>query len=252
MKKSNKSTKHEFRDDKKEVLKKVSSHEDNIPVVSKTKFDARKTLFYIILGSVIAGFGLLTFYVRQKPYFALDLKITKEIQEFNPTWFETLMNIITFIGNPLNSGILTALVVGVLFYKKRTKESIMLLAAVAGSTILTQIIKAIVHRPRPTPHLIHQIGKYLSNDSFPSGHVMFYIMFFGFLWFLTFTLPKENKYRTFLLWLFPIMILLIGPSRIYVGAHWFSDVMGAYLLGFVCLIVTTNIYSRWQKRPNAS
>ena len=220
-------------------------------MVSQKKFNARKTLFYIIIASVIAAFGLLTIYVRQRPYFDLDLTITKEVQEFTPVWFDFLMNMITFIGNPLTSVMLTAITVGFFYLKKRNKEAIMLFVSVLGSTVLSILLKALIHRPRPTPHLVHQTMKYLHNDSFPSGHVMFYVGFFGFLLYLMFTIPVGHKLRTISLAIFTTLILLIGPSRIYVGAHWFSDVIGAYLLGFVILVIVIYIYNRWQPKANS-
>jgi undecaprenyl-diphosphatase len=86
----------------------------------------------------------------------------------------------------------------------------------------------------------------LSSYSFPSGHVMYYVGFLGFLGFLVFSLMKPSVKRSLLLLLIGIPILLIGISRIYLGEHWASDVLGAYLLGSLTLVASLQLY-RWGK-----
>src|SRR6185503_7608434 len=87
----------------------------------------------------------------------------------------------------------------------------------------------------------------LPTKSFPSGHVVMVTTFYGFLAFLVFTLLKPSWGRTALLVVFAALIVLMGPSRIYLGQHWFSDVMGAYLLGGLWLALTIMFY-RWGKQ----
>jgi undecaprenyl-diphosphatase len=70
--------------------------------------------------------------------------------------------------------------------------------------------------------------------------------FFGFLTFLGYTLLKKSPWRSVLLGLFALFIVLMGLSRIYLGHHWFSDVMGAYLFGSLWLAGTIRFY-RWGK-----
>ena len=233
------------------TINKLKKREDNIPVVSQRQFTARKYAFYIIMGVVVVLFAILSFFVYQHPYFALDLTVTREIQEFNPPWFQFLMNTLTFVGNPINSAIITLLTVGFFYMNKRTIESSLLFASTAGATIIATIMKLLIHRPRPDPKLIHQVNHFTVHDSFPSGHVLFYVGFFGFLLYLTYTLPQHNKYRSLLLIVLSLMILLIGPSRMFVGAHWFSDVMGAYLIGFVWLSIIILIYNRAHPKVTA-
>jgi undecaprenyl-diphosphatase len=78
--------------------------------------------------------------------------------------------------------------------------------------------------------------------------VLFYSTFFGFVLFLAYTLLKNSWWRTGLLILLVGMIALIGPSRIYVGQHWASDVIAAYLLGSVWLALSIVIYRRGKPR----
>ena len=121
------------------------------------------------------------------------------------------------------------------------------MAVLAGffSFLVDDIVKLIVHRPRPTTSLV-DVVRQVSGFSFPSGHVMFYVGLFGFLTFLVFTLLKHSWLRTVLLVLLGVLLVLIGPSRIYLGAHWPSDVLGAYMLGSLVLLAIIRFY-RWGK-----
>jgi undecaprenyl-diphosphatase len=234
--------------DKVETLKKISAPKDNIPVVSQRKYTARKYVSYIILASLIAGISILTFLAKQTPYFKVDLEITREVQEFNAAWFQSIMNALTFIGNPGVSPAVVVVTVLAVYIKKRKKEAAMILFSTVGATIISSTMKSFVHRLRPSPLLIHQVTRYNKPDSFPSGHVLFYVGFFGFLFYLTFTLPESNKFRLVLLVILGLLISLIGASRIYLGAHWFSDVTGAYLIGFIWLSVVIFLFNKWQPK----
>jgi membrane-associated phospholipid phosphatase len=121
----------------------------------------------------------------------------------------------------------------------------LLAAAFAGTT--TELIKVIIQRPRPTSDLV-DVFSALTSYSFPSGHVMFYMSFFGFVWYLSYSLLKRSWQRSFLLGFFGSLILTIGVSRIYLGHHWSSDVLGAYLLGGLTLLAIVLFYHWGKKR----
>jgi membrane-associated phospholipid phosphatase len=71
---------------------------------------------------------------------------------------------------------------------------------------------------------------------------MFYLGFFGFIGFLAFSLLKPSFKRSLILALIGSLVLLIGISRIYLGEHWASDVLGSYLLGSLTLVATIQVY----------
>jgi undecaprenyl-diphosphatase len=113
-----------------------------------------------------------------------------------------------------------------------------------ASLLSNNLLKLIIARPRPSADLVDVITQ-VTGYSFPSGHVMFYTAFFGFLFFLSYTLLKGSWKRSLLLLLFGGLIALVGPSRIYLGNHWASDVFAAYLVGSLILMGVVALYNYW-------
>ena len=143
------------------------------------------------------------------------------------------------------SVIITALIVLMIYGFGLHWEAVVALIAAVFSTAINVLVKDLIQRPRPTAAVVHVLDT-INSFSFPSGHVMFYLGFFGFVWFLAFSLMKPSLKRGVLLVFFGGLVLLIGISRIYVGEHWASDVVGAYLLGTLTLVAIIWFY-RWGK-----
>lgn len=205
----------------------------------------RARVFNIYLVLATAGFGILVVLASMTNYFSIDLTVTRAVQTIKLPLFASLMEWVSFIGYPPQTYILTVAIVLLLFIIGLRWEAVIAFFAALGSGLLGQIIKIIVHRPRPGGNLVIVIQQ-LNSYSFPSGHVLFYIAFFGFLFFLVFTLLKPSLLRSILFVILGIPIALIGLSRIFVGDHWASDVVGAYLLGSLWLVLCVHIY-RWGK-----
>jgi membrane-associated phospholipid phosphatase len=206
----------------------------------------RTIAFQVALFAAIAAFGVLTFIVKTTPLLTWDIQIEQAIQSINAPIFAALMSLISWPGFPPQSFILSALIVLLLYVLGLRWEAISALFAAVITPVANTLVKVVIRRPRPSIDFVHVL-KILNSYSFPSGHVMFYVGFFGFLWFLVFTLLKHSWRRTLLLILLGFFIALIGISRIYLGQHWPSDVLGAYLLGGLTLLVILQFY-RWGKK----
>lgn len=108
------------------------------------------------------------------------------------------------------------------------------------STILNQILKHIFQRPRPTEYrIINETGY-----SFPSGHSMVSMAFYGFLIYLIYKNVKNQYLKWGLITLLSILIALIGLSRIYLGVHYTSDVLAGFLVSVSYLIIFTHFLPR--------
>lgn len=224
--------------------------EEQIRTVPKKTFRQRFLTFENVLISLIIAFSVLTFLSKTHPYFFFDLIITKSIQQIHFSWFDSLMRAISFLGNYWPAGLSIGFAVLVFVILKKYKNALFILISTLGVGLLSEALKTLIGRPRPDPQLITQIGKFIRSDSFPSGHVLFYMGFYGFLLFLIFSKLKKGLVRTVLISALLLMILLIGMSRIYLGAHWFSDVLGAYLIGTVWIFVVVLLYRKFLNAPN--
>lgn len=214
-------------------------------IVSKPTRRWRARVFQAYLVLATLGFGAMVVLANMFNYFSIDLTVTRAVQTINFAWFTTLMWFVSFIGYTPQMYILVAAVTLVLFGIGLRWEGIMAGVSVAGVAGLGQLIKILVHRPRPGADLVTVLDQ-LNSYSFPSGHVLAYTAFFGFLFFLGYSLLKPSILRTGLLILLGSLVVLIGISRIYLGDHWASDVIAAYLLGSLWLVFTDYMY-QWGK-----
>jgi undecaprenyl-diphosphatase len=198
-------------------------------------------LFQFGVGLMIVAFLSLTFLVVTVSTSTIDLNITKGLQSIKNPAFSWIMTSISWVGFWPQAFILTSIIIVFIYRLGYHWESAALLIAASIEGLLNMLIKILIHRPRPSADLVH-VTKLLNSYSFPSGHVMFYTAFFGFICFLTFTLLKQSWIRSSLLLFFGSHVVLIGLSRIYLGEHWASDVIAAYLVGGLCLVSFIQLY----------
>ncbi len=194
-------------------------------------------------------FTLLAWYVHYHPVLPVDVTITREFQENQTPWLKGLMVAVSFLGN--QSIIFTALIVlaALAFWIVRLRlEAVLIAILPIVSGILNTLIKLLVSRPRPTAQLV-DIFQYATGQSFPSGHVMSYVTFWGLLFSLGLILFRRDRWWHYVLLIVPaLFVVLVGPSRIYLGDHWASDVLGGYLFGGLLLGIALWVYLRLKER----
>jgi membrane-associated phospholipid phosphatase len=185
---------------------------------------------------LLAFFALLAWWVSLHPILSIDVAITREFQENNAPWLRTTMYAASYIGNtPWLSTALIILAAAIFWIGRLRLEALTILFVSATSAILNYVIKIIVERPRPNAHLV-EILQNAGGASFPSGHVMSYVAFWGLLFSFAIILFKGNRWWRIALLIVPaLFVILVGPSRVYLGDHWASDVLGGYIFGGVWL-----------------
>jgi len=135
--------------------------------------------------------------------------------------------------------VVTICVASFVFIKNKIYGKLMALNLVL-ITILNLIIKSIVSRPRPTGfRLIDETGY-----SFPSGHSMVSMAFYGFIIYLIYIYIKSKPLKFTLIAILSSLIFLIGISRIYLGVHYASDVTEGFCISVAYLILAVNILSK--------
>ncbi len=176
--------------------------------------------------------------------FPFDLKITRELrEEQNPVVSQTLQWV-SVLGETWIEAVLVGTVIAICLVRRRWPEAVFVLATLS-SVILTSVLKVLVGRPRPPSFLGDPNDLFWSVDqfSFPSGHVLFYIVFFGFIALLAWS-HLTGYVRWLIMVICGLLIVLIGPSRVYLGAHWASDVIGSYVIGVLWLLMIILPYLR--------
>lgn len=196
-------------------------------------------------GVGLVGYITLAFFANRFAYFPIDLSITRGLQAFQPDWFIVLMQAASWAGYPPQALIISGILILLIWLMRHHREAVISAATAIGVELLDFVTKVTVRRARPPVELV-LVSRKLSSFSFPSGHVSFYTGFFGFLLYLSYHELKASWQRTLLMLVFGGLIVLVGPSRVYLGEHWPSDVLGGYILGGLGLIVAIRVY-RWRR-----
>ena len=204
---------------------------------------AVRTQLFTGLASIgLLLFGGLALLVTGGLTAGADVATTQAVQGIAVPWFGPLMLAVSAFGFPPQAILLVG-GIAALFWRAglRTEARFALLAS--ASVLLTEGIKLSIGRPRPDPSMV-SVVEGVGGHSFPSGHTLFYVTFFGFLAYLAYARLKPGRLRTVVLWLTGLLILLVGPSRIWMGQHWVSDVLASYALGLTYLILLVQWYGR--------
>jgi len=195
-----------------------------------------------VLAALLAFAGLFAL-VRGGRTSEVDQRITRSLQRRKSPFFARLMHIVSWPGFPPQSRTLPLVFPGILWLLGHRLEAIFQLLG-WGTSAISGTIKFIMRRPRPNHPEINVVEARIGGSSFPSGHVINYIGVYGFLAFLVSRYVKPKALRRAIVGGIVAMIALVGPSRIYLGHHWFSDVLASYLLGTSYLLTLTAIYRR--------
>ena len=202
-------------------------------------------LFQGFISIILIAFSVLALFASLSDYFPFDVELTQELQREVPPGMGVILAGVSWFGYAAQSILTVSTAAIILSLLGLRWEAVAVIFAGVVAAALNYLIKIAIRRPRPSSDLVDVIET-LSSYSFPSGHVMFYTTFFGFLLFLAFVLLKNSFRRDMLLILLAIPVFTVGLSRVYLGEHWTSDVIGGYLLGSLTLILTILFY-RWGK-----
>lgn len=204
----------------------------------KIKEIITKNFKWIILFICLIGFLAITEDVFNKEIMKGDVVGYKIISEFFISDFATpIAKFITNFGGAIFLGVL---VVTLFIVIKNKKIGASIFSNLVIITVLNQLLKRILQRPRPTEFRIVEETGY----SFPSGHSMVSMAFYGYLVYLIYKYVKNNYIKWTSITILSILIFLIGISRIYLGVHYTSDVVGGFLISIAYLIIYINIMDK--------
>lgn len=198
----------------------------------------KKNLKWVVLFICLVGFLALTEDVFNKEIMQGDIIGYKIISTFLISDFVT--PIAKFITNFGGAVFLSIATIALLLLIKNKKIRLSIFSNIVIITILNQLLKRILRRPRPTEFRIVEETGY----SFPSGHSMVSMAFYGYLIYLIYRYIKNKYIKWSLIVLLSILICLIGISRIYLGVHYTSDVLGGFILSISYLVVYISLIKK--------
>jgi len=178
-----------------------------------------------------------------------DAGITHEMQEFPRFPIGEILIAVSWPGFMYQNWIIPGVIILSMFLVGwRTEAAFTALATLGG--FAGELVKVIINRPRPdVAYSQNVLVSVAHGPSFPSGHVTSYVVFYGFLFYLAYTLlPRRSVWRWIIMILCGLMVLLVGPSRVYMGQHWTSDALAGYSLGFIYLLSVIALYRFWMRR----
>jgi membrane-associated phospholipid phosphatase len=197
--------------------------------------------FFILL------FGVFCYFANRFDYFPGDPGISSWIQRIDFAGAKPTMQFA-----PYAVGL--AVLVGLrLWLPSRRRAVVFIIITALAAGAIGWFLKELISRPRPDVELV-QLWEGTIFSGFPSGHVACAAAIGGFIFYLAPRLVKTPAARWFLRALLVVIILSIGVSRIYLGAHWASDVVGGLFLSGLLLypaIVLYNKYDAKRGRRNA-
>lgn len=216
-------------------------------VVSKPRAISRARWAESVFLAALIVCGALAVLAHRYAYFEWDIALAQRIQSVTLPGFGGLMTAVSLLGSGWLPWLLVVTTGLVLISAGLRIEGFVTLAGTGLGWPVNMLLKFLIARPRPSDTLIHVSGKF-HYESFPSGHVVFFVEFFGFMLFLSYVLLKPGRLRLASMIVLGLLVFLVGLSRVYLGAHWPSDVAGAYLSGGIWLVLMIEVYRRLKAR----
>lgn len=188
----------------------------------------KKIIFFSIIPIIIVIFVLLFFLING--IYRTDTHILNYIRNFVNDDLTTFMKFITSFCSPV---VMITIAIILVIILKRKNITVLIFGNMIFVIILNFILKLIFSRQRPLSYMLIDESGY----SFPSGHSMVGIAFYGMIIYITYKLIKKVWLRRIFTISLAVLIALIGFSRIYLGVHYPSDVIAGFAFGYMFLIL---------------
>ncbi len=204
-------------------------------IMKKIKKFVLKNLFLIVFLLIMTMFIILFRNSIKPVLWNIDYFVEKYIVGKRNDTITIIMKVFSFLGSAY---VLIPIAIIFLIIDKFKKKSIFVASNLTVVFLFNLIIKTIVKRERPMSMIISERGY-----SFPSGHATTNMAFYGFLLYLVYKYIKNKALKWSICVVLGLLILFIGFSRIYLGAHYFSDVCGGFIIGICYLVILIKIFN---------
>ena len=190
-------------------------------------------IFSLMLLLTFLAIGLLVRNTQEG--LIIDLKILEFLHmDINPQVFK-IMDLVSFIGSPTFLIPAMTIITIYMLYKKRYYIAKLLVASSLGSWTLNYILKFIFNRTRPLDYfLVEEVGL-----SYPSGHSMVSMSMYLTIAYLLKRYRKIDSKKAYTI--ATILVFIMGISRLYLGVHWPTDIIGGFIMGYLYFRLTIKI-----------
>lgn len=201
----------------------------------------------LIVGAALFGFFKLASEVAEGDTMAFDRAIMLALRSADPAipagpqWLTQAMTDLTAFGGVAGLIVVVAAAAGFLLVSRRWRTALFALAATGTGAAAGSLLKLVYDRPRPAlvPHLVE-----VASASFPSGHATDAAIVYLTLGALLARTVAAPALRVYILSAAALLVLLVGVSRVYLGVHWPSDVLGGWTIGAAWALACSLLYSR--------
>jgi undecaprenyl-diphosphatase len=166
-----------------------------------------------------------------------------------PLWLEPALLDLTAIGGSTVLGLVVVSVTGFLLLQARYHTALVIFITAVSGEFLNQVLKNVFMRPRPTvvPHLRDVV-----STSFPSGHAMESAILYLTLGTMLMRVAERRVTKAYCLVMAIIVTLLVGISRVYLGVHYPTDVIGGWIFGFVWASMCWLVAKRFERQTGVA
>jgi undecaprenyl-diphosphatase len=195
----------------------------------------------IIVTSILVVLSLaLSIYASRNSRFPGDLYLTLQLQSFNNETLRSVMEWTSYLFASWRAAMIV-IAVGLLFWWRMGRLEGILFPVAGILSLIADGLKIAVNQSRPSASLV-QILTVENTKGFPSSHAFFSILVLGLLAYLLYTHLRVKWQRILSLVALTLLILLIGTSRVYLGVHWTSEVIGGWVIGGLFLTDVIWVY----------
>lgn len=198
------------------------------------KLSVSVLLMFALFVLCLWGLFIVADMVFEDKNFSFDEKAFSLIKPWISTTHTSIMQIITFIGSQNFLLPANIILIGFYLFFKKNKTTAFNIAAISITSVVVMfLMKFFLQRERPLVPLIAKVHGY----SFPSGHTFTSVTFYGIIAYIIYKNVRNKLLKWILISLCIILILLVGFSRVYLRLHYASDVIAAFCLGLIWLVL---------------
>ncbi len=197
----------------------------------------QKTLVGAVLSAgMLAAAGAVVFFswmteeVFEGESLAIDNAVRDFVHVYATGWLTAVMQVFSFLGSTLFLIPVVILCVAVFLFKHRRRPALIMAVVMAGAVILNYVLKVSFARVRPDAYFDTPLP---ASFSFPSGHALFSVCFYGTLAWIIASRVEGRVYKVAIWTAALALAFFIGLSRIYLGVHYPTDVLAGYTAAFI-------------------